>query len=81
MSELTIEQKIIRYLAETGGLTQVGEIAEALRNPKYAEYLVTGDGLMDEIGEIGLGGECNHEPLNTEEIDEVFDNDEEESSN
>lgn len=77
MSELTIEQKIIRYLAETGSFSQIGEVAEALKNPKYAEYLITGNGLTDEIEDAGLGNaECDHEPLNQEEIDEVFNNDE-----
>lgn len=80
MKNLTTEQKIIQYLAEMGIITQVGEIAEALKDEKYAKFLITGDGLSDEVREEygeNIDGDCDHESLSNEEIQEVFDNDEE----
>lgn len=78
MAKLTTEQKIVKYLAELGSLTQVGEIAEALKNEEYAKYLITGDGLEDEVREEygeNIEGDCDHESLTNEEIQVVFDND------
>lgn len=73
---LTPEQKIIKYLATTGYLTSVGDVSKALEDSDYADYLITGDGLYDEIVDSGIiGGDCNHESLTNEEIQEVFDND------
>lgn len=80
MKNLTTEQKIIQYLAEMGIITQVGEIAEALKDEKYAKFLITGDGLSDEVREEygeNIDGDCDHESLSNDEIQEVFDNDEE----
>ena len=80
MKNLTTEQKIIQYLAEMGMITQIGEIAEALKDEKYAKFLITGDGLSDEVREEygeNIDGDCDHESLSNEEIQEVFDNDEE----
>lgn len=75
MSELTVEQKVIKYLTKIGIITNLTEAWEALRNPDYANLLVTGDGLFDEIQDAGLVEECNHESLTNDEIQEVFDND------
>lgn len=83
MSALTLEQKIIKKLALQGYITNVGDVTTALEDNEYAKKLITGNdvpGLDDEIN--GSGGsdtpaECNHEALTNEEIQEVFDNDEE----
>ena len=83
MEKLTLEQKIVKHLAKKGYITQVGAVTKALRDVLYAEKLITGNeipGIKDEIKEEGLGGECEHESLTNEEIQVVFDNDEEESS-
>ena len=78
MSELTIEQKVIKYLGQTGFMTNSSDIWEAMKNPEYAKWLMTGNGLKDEIEEEGYGDqECNHEALSNDEIQIVFDNDEE----
>ena len=75
MSELSIEQKIIMYLAQTKVLTRPYVIDEAMNNPQFAETIITGNGLKDEIEVEGMGT-CEHESLSNEEIQEVFDNDE-----
>ena len=69
-SNLSVEQKIVLHLANLGYFTSVGDVTRALKEQAYAEYLVTGNGLSDE----GIG-ECEHEVLSKEEIQEVFDND------
>lgn len=69
---MTIEQKIIRQLANRGYITNVGDIARAMKDPVYAEKLIIGtSGDIPDIGE----GDCDHESLTNEEIQEVFDND------
>lgn len=73
MSKLSVEQKIVLHLANQGYITSVGDVTRALKEQKYAEYLITGNGLSDEG--FGDGEECDHEPLTNEEIQEVFDND------
>lgn len=84
MEKLTLEQKIVKHLAKKGYITNVGDVTRALRDILYAEKLITGNeipGLKDDIEEEGLGGgtaECDHEALTNEEIQEVFDNDNEE---
>ena len=83
MSELTLEQKIIKKLALQGYLTNVGDVTTALENNEYAKKLITGNdipGLDDEIDGSNNPAECDHEALTNDEIQEVFDNDEEESS-
>lgn len=87
MSKLSIEQKVVLHLANIGFLTSVGDITRALRDQHYAEFLVTGKdlpGLKDDIaagilsGEIEgevIMGDCEHESLTNEEIQQVFDND------
>ena len=87
MSEMTLEQKIIKYLADKGYITNVGDVTTALKDFSYAEKMITAKGepgLKDDIkdaierGEIEGGegsAECDHEPLTNEEIQEVFDND------
>lgn len=72
MAELTNDQKVIKFLAETRMLTQVGEITAALEDPEYATELLNFD--IPEDDEI-IGGDCNHEALSFDEIQEVFDND------
>lgn len=74
ISKLSIEQKIILHLANQGYITTVGDVALALEDQKYADYLVTGNGLSDEIVE------CDHESLSNDEIQVVFDNDNDEKS-
>lgn len=71
ISKLSIEQKIVLHLANTGFLTNVGDVTRALVDQPYAEYLITGNGLSDDIPEA----ECDHESLSNDEIQEVFDND------
>ena len=86
MENLTLEQKIIKYLADKGYITNVGDVITALKDFSYAEKMITGNdtpGIKDDIIEEGIGGgtaECDHEALTNDEIQEVFDNDEEESS-
>lgn len=76
---MTTEQKIIQYLARVGLLTQVGMVDAAMDDPEYAKTLITGDGIEDEVREEygeNIEGDCDHESLTNEEIQEVFDNDE-----
>ena len=92
MENLTLEQKIIKYLADKGYITNVGDVITALKDFTYAEKMVSGNdspGIKDDIKEEiesgnieieGITGECDHEALTNDEIQEVFDNDEEESS-
>lgn len=75
--ELTNDQKIICSLANVKLITQVGEVAAALEDPEYAIELLNFD--VPEDNEIGGDGECDHEALTIEEIQEVFDNDEDEN--
>lgn len=92
MENLTLEQKIIKYLADKGYITNVGDVITALKDFSYAEKMVTVEGkqgIKDDIkdaiisgevdGEVNMG-DCDHEPLTNDEIQKVFDNDEEESS-
>jgi hypothetical protein len=87
MSEMTLEQKIIKYLADKGYITNVGDVITALKDFSYAEKMVSAEGkpgIKDDIkdaiisgeidGEVNMG-DCDHEPLTNEEIQEVFDND------
>ena len=88
-TNLSIEQKIVKHLAELGYITRVGAVTKALQDVLYAEKLVTGNavpGLKDDIKEEiesgnieieGVGGACDHEALTNDEIQEVFDNDNE----
>lgn len=83
MSELTLEQKIIKKLALQGYLTNVGDVTTALEDNEYAKKLITGNdipGLDDEIDGSNNPAECDHEALTNEEIQEVFDNDNEETN-
>lgn len=85
--KMTLEQKIVRHLADKGYITNVGDVTRALRDMLYAEHLITGNtvpGLTDDIKEEiaagnieGVEGECKHTALTNDEIQEVFDNDEE----
>lgn len=81
MSELTLEQKIIKKLALQGYLTNVGDVTTALEDNEYAKKLITGNdipGLDDETDGSNNPAECDHEALTNDEIQEVFDNDNEE---
>lgn len=73
ITKLSIEQKIVLHLADQGYLTSVGDVTRALAEQPYAEYLITGNGLSDDIPD----NDCDHEALTNDEIQEVFDNDEE----
>ena len=89
MENLTLEQKVILHLAKKGYLTNAGDIQRALKEFEYADKMILAEGepgLKDDIkqgitsGEIeieGIGEECAHEALTKEEIQVVFDNDEE----
>lgn len=76
-TKLSAEQKVILHLAKIGYLTAGGDIQRALRDQKYAEFLVTGNGLSDELPGCDDPDHehCNHEAMTNEEIQEVFDND------
>ena len=92
MKELTLEQKIVKYLADKGYITNVGDVITALKDFTYAEKMISGndvpslkDDIKEEIesGNIeieGVTGDCNHEALTNDEIQEVFDNDNEEAN-
>lgn len=69
MSELTVEQKIVKHLANLRVLNNVGEVTEALKDPEYANFLIIGD--ADGVGDE----DCDHEALTNSEIQVVFDND------
>lgn len=83
LDKMSIEQKIVYHLAESGFITSVGDVSEAMKSLSYAKYLITGDGIEDDVkdavdkGEIEIEGLCDHESLTNPEIDVVFDNDEE----
>jgi hypothetical protein len=78
ISNLSVEQKIVLHLANQGYITSVGDVTRALREQKYAEYLITGNGLSDDFIN---DSECDHEALTKDEIQIVFDNDDDKSSN
>ena len=84
MKTLTLEQKIVKYLADKGCITSVGDVVTALEDVSYAKELISGNdipGIEDDLIEEGIvGSGCDHEALTNDEIQEVFDNDEEESS-
>ena len=92
MENLTLEQKIVKYLADKGYISNVGDVTRALKDILYAEKMVTGNiipGLKDDIKEEiesgnieieGVTGDCNHEALTNDEIQEVFDNDNKEAN-
>lgn len=82
--KLSLEQRIVRHLANKGYITNVGDVTRALKEVLYAEHMITGNpipGIKDEIedmissGELDVEGLCDHDPLTNEEIQEVFDND------
>lgn len=84
--KMTLEQKIVKHLADKGYITHVGDVTRALKEILYAELMITGNpipGLKDEIEEGIISGDididiediCDHEPLSNDEIQEVFDND------
>lgn len=82
---MSIEQKIVLYLADLGYITDVVAATIALEHQHVADWMITGDGLQDEIEEAIESGEievdaCDHEALSNEEIQEVFDNDEEQKN-
>lgn len=85
MENLTLEQKIVYFLAKKGFITNVSAVLKALKDFKYAEKMILLDGepgIKDDIkdaiakGEIEVDtGDCDHESLTNDEIQEVFDND------
>lgn len=77
MKTLTIEQKIVKHLANKGYITHVGDVLRALAEPEYAERLIIGTtGEIPDINDDGtIDGDCDHEALTNKEIQEVFDND------
>lgn len=77
--ELTTEQKVIKRLAELGLITKVGEVHESLTNPEYADKILTDSNNNDIIDNEINSTECDHEALTNDEIQEVFDNDEQQT--
>jgi hypothetical protein len=77
MEKLTIEQKIVKHLAAKGYITHVGDVLRSLKDPEYAELLIIGTtGEIPDINDDGsVDGDCDHEALSEQEIQEVFDND------
>jgi hypothetical protein len=77
VSKLSVEQKIVLYLAEIGVLTNNGDIQRALVDQAYAEFLITGNGLADDIPSCDDPDHehCDHEPLSNDEIERVFTED------
>ena len=81
MEDLTIEQKIVRLLARKGYITKVGDVTKALKDVKYAEKLIIGtSGEIPDINDDGTIADCEHKALTTDEIQQVFDNDNESKS-
>lgn len=86
-NNMTLEQKIVYHLAKNGFITNVAAVTKALREFLYAEKIIALEGepgIKDDVkaaiakGEIdieGIEGDCSHEALSNEEIQEVFDND------
>lgn len=86
-NELTLEQKIVKTLARKGYITNVAAVSAALKDILYAEKMVSVEGkpgIKDDIKDAIISGEidgevntgdCDHESLTNEEIQEVFDND------
>lgn len=84
---MTLEQKIVYFLAKKGYITNVGDVITALKDFSYAEKMVSVEGepgIKDDIkegiesGNIEIEGVtigCDHKSLTNEEIQEVFDND------
>lgn len=87
INNMTLEQKIVYFLADKGFITNLSAVFAALKDQSYAEqivYLEGQQGIKDDIkdaiskGEIdieGIEGDCSHEALSNAEIQEVFDND------
>lgn len=74
--KLTPEQKIIKLLAEHRMITDATLIAPALADASIAEGIINKyEDIIPDNPESG--GECDHESLSNEEIQVVFDNDEE----
>ena len=86
--KLTLEQKIVYFLAKKGFITNVSAVLKALKNTDFAEKMIAVEGkqgIKDDIANAIIKGEiegevntsdCDHKPLTNEEIQEVFDNDE-----
>lgn len=75
---MSIEQKIVLYLADLGYITDVVAATAALEYQNIAEWMITGDGLQDEVEEAIESGEievdtCDHEALTGDEINQVFE--------
>lgn len=85
IKNMTLEQKIVYFLAEKGYITNLSAVFAALKDVSFAEEVVTilgKTGIKDDIenairsGEIDIDiDDCDHESLTNEEIQEVFDND------
>jgi hypothetical protein len=74
-STLSIEQKVVLHLANYGYITNVGDVMRAMVDQAYAEFLILGTGIPDIPSDPEGDGDCDHEALTDEEIQEVFDND------
>lgn len=73
--EMTVEQKILKLLAEMRLINDATLIAPAMDDPEVAERIINMYGDFIPDGDVGEG-DCDHEALSNDEIQEVFDNDE-----
>ena len=92
IDNLTLEQKIVYFLAKKGYITNIAAVFKALKDFEYAEKIVTiqgKPGIKDDIADAIVKGEiegevntadCDHESLTNEEIQKVFDNDNDDKS-
>ena len=71
---LTIEQKVLKLLAELRLMNDVTLIGPAMLDPEVAERIINLYG--DFIPDFDEDGDCDHVALTNDEIQEVFDNDE-----
>lgn len=74
MNELTPEQKIIQILAEKGLLTDVTLVSSAIQDAEIADNIIN---KYEDLIPDNPEGDCDCESLSNEEIQVVFDNDEE----
>ena len=61
---MTIEQKIIKYLADKGYLTNAGDVQRALKEFEYADKMILAEGdpgLKDDIKKAVISGDLEIE--------------------
>ena len=72
--DMTVEQKVLRLLTELRLINDVTLISAAMDDSEVAERILNMYGDFIPDGDVGEG-DCDHEALTNEEIQEVFDND------